>query len=134
MENKYADIMGLTHHVSPNRAPMSRQDRVAQFAPFAALTGFGEVIGECGRLTDGKITLSEEEILRLNEKLQAIEKRLSRQPEISVLWFQPDERKAGGAYRRTTGRVKKMDEIGREMVLADGTRIPMEDIYEIKEE
>ncbi len=132
MENPYADMMELPHYVSSNRLPMSRLDRAAQFAPFAALTGFGDVIEECGRLTEGEITLSEEEIGALNEKLQEIGKQLSEQPEICVLWFQPDGRKSGGAYREITGRVKKLDEFHRQVVLTDGTRIPMENIYEIR--
>ncbi len=132
MESAYADMIGLPHHVSSNWLPMSRLDRAAQFAPFAALTGFGDVIGECARLTEGEITLSEEEIGVLNEKLREIGKQLSEKPEISVLWFQPDERKTGGAYREITGRVKKLDEIHKQVVLMDGTRIPMESIYEIQ--
>ena len=132
MESVYADIMALPHHVSEERLPMSRLDRAAQFAPFAALTGFGEVIGECGRLTEGEIFLSEEKIGALNEKLREIGERLSEKPAVSLLYFQPDERKSGGAYREITGRVKKLDELEKQVVLTDGTRIPMENIYEIR--
>lgn len=133
MESAYADMIGLPHHASTHRLPMSRLDRAAQFAPFAALTGFGDVIGECARLTEGEIALSEEEIGALNEKLQEIEDRISEHPEISVFWFQPDERKSGGAYREVTGRVKKLDEIHKQVVLMDGTRIPMENIYGLRQ-
>lgn len=133
MDSAYADMIGLPHHVSDHRLPMSRLDRAAQFAPFAALTGFGDVIGECARLTEGEIALSEEEIGALNEKLRGIQDRISEHPEISVLWFQPDGRKSGGAYREVTGRVKKLDEIYKQVVLMDGTRIPMETIYELRQ-
>ena len=132
MDKAYADMMDLPHHVSSCRLPMRRLDRAAQFAPFAALTGFGDVIGECSRLTEGEIILSEEEIEALNEKLREIGERISEKPEISVLCFQPDEQKSGGAYREMTGRVKKLDEVYKQVVLTDGTRIPMETIYEIR--
>ncbi len=45
-KNEYEDISGLPHHVSPKRHHMSNHDRAAQFAPFAALTGFEEEIDE----------------------------------------------------------------------------------------
>ena len=72
MDSAYADMIGLPHHVSDHRLPMSRLDRAAQFAPFAALTGFGDVIGECARLTEGEIALSEEELKRERKMQKAV--------------------------------------------------------------
>ena len=54
------------------------------------------------------------------------------QPEITVTWFQPDERKEGGAYLTTTGRLKKIDEVYRALYLADGNRISLDDVIEIQ--
>ena len=48
----YSDIINLPHHVSQNHPPMPMMNRAAQFAPFAALTGYDDVIQETGRLTD----------------------------------------------------------------------------------
>ena len=42
----YEDIIHLPHHVSVRHPQMSRQDRAAQFAPFAALTGHKDAIRE----------------------------------------------------------------------------------------
>ena len=56
-EHRYDDILYLPHHVSQTRPRMPRSDRAAQFAPFAALTGYEAVIEETARLT-------EEELLR----------------------------------------------------------------------
>ena len=53
---------------------------------------------------------------------------ISERPEVTVTWFRPDEKKAGGAYVTTTGRLKKIDEIERVLVLTDGARIPLEDV------
>ena len=40
----YADIISLPRHQSEKRPRMSLHDRAAQFAPFAALTGYEESI------------------------------------------------------------------------------------------
>ena len=40
MNRKYNENMGLPHHVSKTRPQMPMSDRAAQFAPFAALTGY----------------------------------------------------------------------------------------------
>ena len=42
--SRYDDIINLPHHVSPTRQRMSMHDRAAQFAPFAALTGYDDSI------------------------------------------------------------------------------------------
>lgn len=42
--SKYGDIINLPHHVSSKHPQMAREKRAAQFAPFAALTGYEEVI------------------------------------------------------------------------------------------
>ena len=54
MENRrtaheYDDIINLPHHVSRTHAPMSRENRAAQFSPFAALTGYGKAVEETAR-------------------------------------------------------------------------------------
>ena len=51
----YADIIGLPHHQSPTRPHMSLYDRAAQFAPFAALTGYDDMIVEEVRETDTRV-------------------------------------------------------------------------------
>ena len=40
----YDDIIQLPHPVSRRHKPMSRLDRAAQFAPFAALKGYDDVL------------------------------------------------------------------------------------------
>ena len=49
---KYDDIINLPHHVSKHHPQMSMQNRAAQFAPFSALTGYGEAISERERQND----------------------------------------------------------------------------------
>ena len=55
VQRKYGDILGLPHHVSETHPPMPRADRAAQFAPFAALTGYKEAIEETERIAEEKV-------------------------------------------------------------------------------
>ena len=132
--HQYDDIINLPHHVSATRPRMSMIDRAAQFSPFAALTGYDAAIKETGRLTDERIELSEESRAVLGRKQQLLLDNLADHPEVSVTFFVPDERKAGGAYVTVTGRVKKVDEFGRLLVLTDGTKIPLDEILDMESE
>lgn len=129
--HQYDDIINLPHHISSNREHMSVLDRTAQFSPFAALTGFDGAIKETARRTDLRIELDETAKTILDEKLRIVQEQLSRQQEIELVYFQPDERKAGGAYISIMGTVKKIDEYERAVVMQDQTRIPIEEIVDI---
>lgn len=131
MEGKYDDIIGLEYK-GPKRHPrMSIHERAAQFAPFAALTGYDDVIAETGRLTGSKIELDEEQRASLNAVLQTIRGRLLERPEVILTYFRPDSRKAGGTYLRIKGHVRNIDEASRLVVLADGPSIPIDDLFSI---
>lgn len=54
MIENYDDIINLPHHVSTKHAPMSMMNRAAQFAPFAALTGYSAAIEETIRLSNSQ--------------------------------------------------------------------------------
>ena len=131
MSGKYDEIMGLPHHVSKTRPQMPMTDRAAQFAPFAALTGYDSAIKETGRLTDEKIELDEEALSALDMKYQLLMEALDEAPEVTITYFQPDERKAGGKYVSAVGTVKKIDDFERRITMRDGTRIPMDDVLSI---
>ena len=132
MNNRYDEIMGLPHHVSKTRPQMPMSDRAAQFAPFAALTGYDSAIKETGRLTDERIALDEEALTALDRKYQLLIEALDDAPEVTIIYFQPDERKAGGQYVSATGTVKKVDTFGRRILLQDGTRIPLDSVYDLR--
>ena len=132
MNNRYDEIMELPHHVSTTRPQMPMSDRAAQFAPFAALTGYDSAIKETGRLTDERIELDEEALTALNRKYQLLIEALDDAPEVTIIYFQPDERKAGGQYVSATGTVKKVDTFGRRILLQDGTRIPLDSVYDLR--
>ena len=128
---QYNDIINLPHHVSSTRPQMPILDRAAQFAPFAALTGYDAAIKETGRLTEEKIELDEEALNILNMKYQILVDSLDDEPEVTFTYFKPDERKAGGAYVKVTGTVKKVDDFERLIVMQNGTKMPMDDILNI---
>lgn len=128
----YDDIIGLPHPVSHKHPQMPRKDRAAQFAPFAALTGYEAAVRETERLTDDKIQLSEEEKAVLDQTLQTILRQPGPGVEITVTWFIPDTKKSGGSYRTAAGIIKKADAFEQCILLQDGTRIPMDDILEIR--
>ena len=132
MNNRYDEIMGLPHHVSTTRPQMPMSDRAAQFAPFAALTGYEPAIKETGRLTNERIELDEEALAALDRKYQLLMDTLDDTPEVTIIYFQPDERKAGGQYVSATGTVKKVDTFGRRILLQDGTRIPLDSVFDLR--
>lgn len=132
MTGPYNDIIHLPHPNSAKHPRMPIQDRAAIFSPFAALSGHSAAIAETARLTDQKMELDEDTKAELDRRQAVLLEHISEQPEITVTWFQPDERKDGGVYLTATGRLKKLDAIQRVLALTDGTKIPLDDVAEIE--
>ncbi len=110
---------------------MSRTNRAAQFAPFAALTGYEESIEETARLTDSRIELSEYEIEELNARLNFIQEHIKERPEVTITYFQPDERKEGGEYITVTGRVRRIDEVNGVLIFDNEMMVAIEKITDV---
>lgn len=132
--HKYDDIINLPNPTSKNHPRMSLYARAAQFSPFAALTGHEAAIRETARRTDEKEILSDEVIAGLNEKLRIIAENIEKGQIVTITWFVPDERKAGGAYMTHSGVVKKIDEYEHAIIMTDSTIIPIGQISEIESE
>ena len=132
MTGAYDDIIHLPHHISATRARMPLSDRAAQFSPFAALTGHDVAILETARLTDEKRDLDETELSALNRELQKVLVCLEDEPEVTITYFEPDNRKSGGIYRTVTDSVKKLDTFERQLVLKNGTKILINNVMEIQ--
>lgn len=126
----YEDILELPRHSSAHRACMTRLNRAAQFAPFAALTGYEDEIAEAGRLTDAAVELMEDEARRIDEALRWA---LQSGVEVEVTYFVPDERKSGGACRSIRGRLCKVRQPEGIILTERGEKIPLERILEIGE-
>lgn len=127
--SEYDDIIDLPRPKSKHE-PMPISDRAAQFSPFAALTGYGDAIDETARLTDHRIELSEEQRAELDYKQQYLATLDA--PTVTVTYFVPDERKTGGAYVTHTGTLKRIDELERMMVFADGARVSLDEVIAIE--
>ena len=130
---KYGDIIDHPHFVSPDHPPMAIENRAAQFSPFAALTGYDDLVAEAARYTGERVTLDESK----KEELDRILSFLLAQPApptVSVTYFLPDEKKAGGAYVTVTGGLERFDQTKKTLCLSGGERIPVEDVIEIEAE
>ena len=127
----YGDIINLPHYEPKNHPRMTLYKRAAQFAPFSALTGYGEAVEEVARYTENPADLSEDQMEELNYRLDILQSRLDTGPDIRVTYYKPDERKAGGAYLTVTGKAMKIDRLKGYLALADGRQIPLKYIVEL---
>lgn len=129
--NKYEDIINLEHHIPERHPQMTIEARAAQFAPFAALTGYDTAIKETARLTDEKIEIDEGLKAILNNKLQIILQNIKDNPEVTFTYFVQDNKKQGGKYITTKCNVKKIDITNGYIILNDKTKILINDIINI---
>ena len=125
----YEDIVNLPPHISKRHPQPSMMDRAARFAPFAAITGYEEMVLEEARITEERIDLDEGTLSILNEKLNMIQEFIDEEPEVTITYFEPDKKKSGGAYIDITGTVKRIDEYEHLVIMTDGKKIRIEDIY-----
>lgn len=128
MSGRYDDIIDLPHPVSQRHQQMPLADRAAQFSPFAALTGLDAALQETARLTDQRVTLDEYEQAELDKALQALREAAPQHPAVEITYFQPDTRKAGGQYVTSVGHVKRIAEYEQQLILTEGTSIPLTEI------
>lgn len=129
MENRYDDIIGLPHHRSQNRPSMPIENRAAQFAPFAALSGHDEAIEETARLTTSKIEITEEE---KSEIARLLELSLTRSLAVRISYFVKDRNKNGGEYKEVECKVSKIDSYEKIIILESGLQIDLDDILWVR--
>ena len=132
MNEKYEMIITLPRPKSEKHPRMPRLDRAAQFAPYAALSGYEDAVSETARLTDKKIELDEGEIEKINSTLNSL---LTSPPDkrVRLTFFRPDEKKEGGAYVTVSGEIAKIDVNNQEITLIGGIPIPFKNLLEIYE-
>lgn len=129
--SKYEDLLHLPRPVSSKRAAMAMTARAAQFSPFAALTGYEDVIEETGRLTKRRVELDEDAISQINTQLQRLLNTIHTQPVATVVYFQPDPLKEGGSYETKTGSIKDISTVFQTLRFADRTEIDFHQITAI---
>lgn len=139
MTGKYDDIIGLSRPES-RRPKMTMNDRAAQFAPFAALTKFGEEIRESNRKTSEEIELGDGDIEQIDEVLRGIERRIEENKAdgagnegfaIAVAYFVRDKVKPGGRAEEYIGNVKKIDRVGRKLIFYGGKIVDMQNLMSL---
>ena len=132
--NRYDDIIDLPRYVSKNRKHMSNYERAAQFAPFAALTGYDESISEAGRLTEEFVEPGEQRKTELNRKFSIINEHIKEKPEVRIEYFVQDLYKEGGEYVSGTFRVYRLDLFDRLLITTDRKKIELDYISDIDSE
>ena len=130
--NTYKDIIDHPHYQSKTRPHMTMLNRAAQFAPFAALSGYEESVRETERLTDRRIEPDEAMIAELNDKLQYLYLTKSSHPHVTITYFVKDPRKDGGSYETISGTIKNIDAVFADVVMDDGSLVPIKDIHAIE--
>ena len=128
---KYEQIINLPHHVSDKHTPMSMSERAAQFAPFAALTGYHGMVSEASRRTGDREDLDDDRKAMLDERLIILSEKIYLRPEVTVCHFIRDRQKEGGEYAEKTGSVKHIDMYEKKLIFTDSTEIMISDIYDI---
>lgn len=123
--HKYDDIINLPHHVSETRAHMPMLDRAAQFSPFAALTGYDAAVVETARLTDQKLELDDMQKEHISEQLFELQERVSEQPEATVVYFVPDEKKPEARMKRPPARSRRSTSIRKCSPSQTARRFPL---------
>lgn len=129
---RYDDMLRLPHPEPRTRPRMPLADRAAQFSSFAALSGYEDAVAETARLTDVRRELDRDALEALDAALSRLRERIGETPEAEIRYFVPDEKKSGGRYETVRSGVKKLDEYGAQLVLADGKKIPLSEITAIE--
>jgi hypothetical protein len=130
---QYGDIIDREHPDPQTRTRMPRAKRAAQFAPFAALTGYDDLIRESTRHTERQIVLDENKKEELNRKLHAL-LNADEPHEAVFTCFVPDAQKSGGTYEDTVGRLVNADFLYGYLTLDTGRVLDIGDVIEIESE
>ncbi len=122
----YNDLLHLSPPLS-RRKRMPALERAAQFAPFAALSGYEAHISEQARLTDSRPAVCDEDAQIINDNLSLL--LCAAQPvTVRLTYFQPDACKSGGAILEKRGKVRRVDTVLRELLFTDKTALPLDAI------
>ena len=108
---------------------MLQSQRAAQFAPFAALSGYDDLIDEASRIVEPYRELDEQQQIQLQQKLETC--LYQNQKEVLLTYFVEDLLKDGGRYVQEVVMIDKVDELHHLLVLVDGRKIRLVDIYDI---
>ncbi len=129
--SRYDDMIHMPRPELKKHDRASRESRAAQFGAFRCLTGYEDAVAETARYTDNMPIVSEQMMDIINHKIQVLREHLDDKPEITIVYFKPDEKKDGGSYVTVTGKLKKIDDIECKFVLTNKKEIPVNSILEL---
>ena len=130
----YEDIVNLPRPISKKHPQPTMPERAARFAPFAAISDYEEMVLEEARVTEERITLDENALTLLNEKLNILQENSDKTHEIKITYFEPDKKKSGGTYITRRGTVKKIDSYAKFLIMGNDKKIPLENICDLESE
>ena len=125
------DLIKYQYNGSQSPEKMSRYARASQFSPFAALTGYDELVGEAARLTDERGEVSEDKAEHINEVLRIIFESYPQRIRARITYFVPDRKKPGGSYQVIDGAVRQIDMGAMTVVFDDNRAVSISDIFDI---
>ncbi len=128
---EYGDIIDREHYVDPNRPQMSRTSRAAQFSPFAALTGYEDLIDEAARQTSEQIELDESNKEEIGRRIDVL-LHMETAPNAEITYFIQDGKKLGGAYETAVGKIIKYDALSHSIRLDTGITLYVDDMIDVK--
>ena len=129
MKKEYLEILDLPHYEPKHHPRMSLDARAAQFSPFAALTGFDDELDEAARRTERESEIGESDAQEIDCMLHLLSEK---KREAAFTMFVPDAKKEGGSYRVVRGVIKRIDTVGKTVILQDGTTLPMAQLKKIE--
>ncbi len=127
----YEDIVDLPPYISKKYPQPSMEDRAARFSPFAAVTGYEEMVQEQARVTDVKMDLDDSVKEKISDRLNMVLLFQHEEPIVRISYFVPDSKKDGGSYLEEVGKIKGIDQYRRLVIMQNGSRIPIEDIVSV---
>lgn len=129
--SRYDDIIGLSRPLS-RRPKMTHIERAAQFSPFSALTSLDDELRETDRMTETFVEYTDDSERELDLILVRLREDASARNGVTVTYFVPDRRKEGGAYKKFTGNVRRVDDARALILFEGGTEIPVGSVAAIE--
>lgn len=127
------ELISLQYPFPAVRRNLNWKQRAAQFKPFDALDGYSEAVNETFRETQAQEPeLDEDTAQRLTRRFSFLLDRISDHPEVTIIWFEPDQTKAGGSFRQAKGKLLKYDSSSRKVMLSGGLQISLFTMFGIK--
>ena len=129
--NRYNDIIDMPYKPLTKRKHMTLYERAAQFAPFAALTGFDAIIDKQARFTDARPVLCDDDAAELDRRFNELFECLDEQPLVTLTYFVKDKYKEGGCLKEKTGVIRLIDAVSRQFIFYDKQVIAIDDVVNV---